>query len=104
MDLPPLDVSKPQSFSKWIDHFEVVCSNKWHDINMTYVKDEREDIDSENGLAFFYRHFWEVVGVRGREFLKSQVVNKLPALRRMKGIIWPLQSIFWINVSLSRTM
>ena len=79
MDLPPLDVSKPQSFPKWIENFECVFGNRWLDINMSYAKDDREDIKSQSAKLYFFRHFWETIGPAGREFLKSQVYTKLPA-------------------------
>ena len=79
MDLPPLDVSKPQSFKKWIDNFEVVFINKWMDINLAYPKAEREDMASDSAKVYMYRHFREAIGPAGRDFLSSQVINKLPA-------------------------
>ena len=79
MDLPPLDVSKPQSFKKWIDNFEVVFINKWMDINLAYPKAEREDMASDSAKMYMYRHFREAIGPAGRDFLSSQVINKLPA-------------------------
>ena len=79
MDLPPLDVSKPQSFKKWIDNFEVVFCNKWMDINLSYPKAEREDMASDSAKVYLYRHFREAIGPAGRDFLSSQVINKLPA-------------------------
>ena len=53
--------------------------NKWHDIQLTYPKAEREDMASDSAKIYLYRHFREAIGTAGREFLNSQVVNKLPA-------------------------
>ena len=79
MDLPTFDVDRPQTFKTWIDSFEWMFLNKWHDINMTYDKDDRELIESENGQRYLYRHFYQLIGPKGREFLSSQVISKLPA-------------------------
>ena len=79
MDLPPLDVNKPQSFKKWFENFECVFGNKWHDIQLSYPKSEREDMATDGAKMYLYRHFKEAIGTAGRDFLSSQVINKLPA-------------------------
>ena len=79
MDLPPLDVNKPQSFKKWIENFKDVFCNKWHDIQLSYPKSEREDIVTDSAKMYLYRYFREAIGTEGHDFLNSQVINKLPA-------------------------
>ena len=84
MDLPPLDVDRPQTFKTWLDNFEWMFFNKWHDVQMTYEKKDRELVSSENGQKYLHRHFYQLIGPKGREFLSSQVINKLPAADQEK--------------------
>ena len=77
--LPKFDVNRPQSFAKWFESFECVFSNRWYDVQLQYPSKDREKVTTDNGLRFLHRHFREAIGSEGRDFIKAQVENKLPA-------------------------